>query len=155
MDNKDREALERINLLNQVEILRALKDRFGPEVSSVVERVTEEQVRKEWVEIGRKEKSNTLEDLVRLIWEPIREIGYEFTIEKYGDETHVICTNCPTYNRAKELGVDDWIYQLVCCGDPFIAEGFNPELGLRFEKTPVNGDICCHQVYFRKKMVAK
>jgi hypothetical protein len=59
--------------------LNALQERLGAKVIEVIEMVVAENARRDWTEIARRETSHTIDDLIRLLWEPGRERGCEYT----------------------------------------------------------------------------
>lgn len=138
---------------NVIAVLDALAGQFGKEkVIEVVEMVVAENTRRGWAEIARSAKSNTIADLVRILLEPLHDVeGFEFTLEDRDGGVQVHCTRCPHVELAKELGGLEWLYHLVCMGDPYIVEGFNPKMGFRRTKTLMEGHDCCDHFYFMKE----
>jgi predicted ArsR family transcriptional regulator len=130
--------------------LNVLQERFGTKVIEVIEMVVAENIRREWAEIARKKNSHTIDDLIRLLWEPLREQGFEFSMEKQDNGVQMRCTRCPHVDLGKELDETKWLYHLVCQGDPYIVEGFNPNMGFRRTKTLMEGHECCDHFYFMK-----
>ena len=57
--------------------LDALQERFGARLIEVIAMVVAENTRRDWAEIARRETSHTIDDLIRLLWEPGREKGCE------------------------------------------------------------------------------
>lgn len=153
VEEKLREQIElsqRRNLEEKAVLLNSLKGRFGPEVINVVARVVAERTQQEWSELARSSENNTIDDLIQLLWEPLRAIGYEFAIDHRGDGVQIRCTVCPVYNMARELGVVEWGYHFHCAKDPQIVEGFNPKIGFRRTKTLMEGYDCCDHFYYMK-----
>jgi len=149
--NEQRRTLEHEYFRDMVELLEVLKQRFGNEVVDVVDDVVKERKLREWRDIAQSSESNSLANLVRTLWPPQqRERGYEFTVERNTGRIQVVCTKCPVHELAKELHATDWVNHLVCKGDPYIVEGFNPKLGFEHVKSLMKGEECCKQVYFEK-----
>jgi len=149
--NEQRRTLEHEYFRDMVELLESLKQRFGDEVVDVVDDVVRERRLREWRGIARRSESNSVENLIRTLWPPQqRERGYEFTVERDAGRIQVVCTKCPVHELAKELHATDWMNHLVCKGDPYIVEGFNPRLGFEHAKSLMEGEDCCKQVYFEK-----
>jgi predicted ArsR family transcriptional regulator len=152
LKNEQRRLLEREYMRDTVELLESLRRRFGEkEVFDVVDKTVKERKLREWKKIAQNSKGNTLEDLVRALWpSKQRKRGYEFTIDRSEGKTQVLCTKCPVHEMARELGAVEWVNHLVCKGDPYIVEGFNPKLGFQHVKSLMEGQNCCQQLYFEK-----
>jgi len=135
----------------KVELLRALKARFGCEVSEIVAQTASERAFQEWRAHGESGASRTAQDLVRLLWEPLRALGFVFEVESAPGELRLRCTRCPIADMAHSLGDTEWLYHLACGIDRAIAEGFNPALGLRRTRTLMEGHDCCDHVYFMRR----
>ena len=135
-----------------IALLNALAEQFGKEkVVEIVEMVVAENARAEWAEIAREEGSNTIDDLVRILLEPLRDgQGFEFTLEERDGGVQMHCTQCSHVELAKEVDGREWLYYLVCGGDPYIVEGFNPKMGFQRTKTLMEGHDCCNHFYFMK-----
>jgi len=148
---KQLENLEHSHMRNTIELLDALKQRFGQEVVDIVDKVVAERTLREWTAIAENAKANTLDDLIRSLWSSkVRSRGYKFTIERGETGVSVLCTRCPVHELARELGATEWMNHLVCKGDPHIVEGFNPKLGFRHIKSLMEGQDACQQLYFKK-----
>ena len=131
--------------------LDALHERFGAKLIEVIEMVVAENSRLDWAEVARRETSHTIDDLIRLLWEPGREKGCAYTVEARDDGVQIHCTYCPFAELGKKIGGTKWLYHLLCMGDPYIIEGFNPEMGFRRTKTLMEGDECCDHFYFMRE----
>jgi predicted ArsR family transcriptional regulator len=130
-----------------IPMLNRLKDTFGDSVIEVIDIVVADCNRRDWQEIARREQSNSIDDLLRLLWKPLPELGFEFTEEHQEHGVQMHCTRCPHVEVAQKLGAEEWLYHLVCNGDPYIAEGLNPQIGFRRTKTLMQGHDCCDHFY--------
>jgi predicted ArsR family transcriptional regulator len=130
--------------------LDALYERFGAKLIQVIEMAVAENNRRDWAEIARRETGHTIDDLIRLLWEPGRERGCEYIVETREDGVQIHCTHCPFAELGKRIDGTKWLYHLVCMGDPYIVEGFNPDMGFRRTKTLMEGHECCDHFYFMK-----
>jgi predicted ArsR family transcriptional regulator len=147
-----RENMERQHLKDTAALLSALEEKFGPDVKNIVKAATTERTFKQWQEISAQADSHTVEDLMRILWEPLHtRKGYAFTLEKQGNGVLLRCTSCPTHTMAKELGITGWASCLVCSGDPYIVKGFNDRIGFEHINKLMEGDDCCLQYYYMKK----
>jgi hypothetical protein len=130
--------------------LDALHEQFGPKLIQVIEMVVAENTRRDWAETARRETSHTIDDLIRLLWEPGRERGWEYSVKIQKGGVQMRCTYCPFAELGKRIDGAKWLYHLVCMGDPYIVEGFNPGMGFRRTQTLMEGDACCDHFYFMK-----
>jgi predicted ArsR family transcriptional regulator len=132
-------------------LLSALKQHFGPQVSEVVARTASARAFEEWRAIGEAQADRSAENLVRLLWEPLREKGFVFEATSAPDGLHIHCSHCPIAELAQAIGGQEWLFHLACGIDGAIAEGFNPGLGLRRKRTLMEGHACCDHLYFIKE----
>lgn len=157
-DNKGMEDLlrqrmmevHRFHMRDKIDLLNALENAFGPEVKTIVEKAEGEKAREEWRTIAHQTGKSTIEDLIALLWEPLRQKGFEFSVEEKPDGVQMRCTRCPIFDMAKELGGTDWMYHHTCSVDPYIAEGFNERIKLVRTKTLMQGDPYCDHFYTMK-----
>lgn len=131
------------------ELLHEWEEHYGPEVNTIVEDIVAERTRAQWASYAEGRKSTTIDDLVQLLWEPFTE--GEFTMEKTEDGIQIYCTYCPIAEVFKEIGKEEYGFILFCATDPYIVEGFNPDIEFRRTKTLMNGDSCCDHYYCVKK----
>jgi predicted ArsR family transcriptional regulator len=144
--------LERQHLMETSELLEALERHFGSEVVDIVDRVVAERTRLAWEEIAQREGHNSLEDLIRLVWSAeTQSRGYDLTIEPQGKGVMVWVRRCPVADMARQLGVQKWANHLICKGDKYLVEGFNPRLGFQHIQAFMEGGKCCQQFYFVKE----
>ncbi len=136
---------------NTIELLDALKQRFGQEVVDIVDKIVAERTRREWASIAQKSGTNAVDDLIRTLWSSkTRSRGYKFKVRRTEKGMSVLCTRCPVHDLARKLDAAEWMNHLVCKGDPYIVEGFNPKLGFRHIKSLMEDQDCCQQLYFEK-----
>ncbi|HOJ76687.1 MAG TPA: L-2-amino-thiazoline-4-carboxylic acid hydrolase [Bacillota bacterium] len=156
-NNTPESLIQRITWLNRyhtqdkVDLFNAFRESFGPKVAEVFEQVEAEKAHREWSNIAIQTGKNSIEDLISLLWEPLRAKGFEFTYEIKPDGVQFKCTKCPIYDLAIEINATEWLYHHTCCSDPHIVEGFNPKIGLRRTKTLMQGADCCDHFYFIKE----
>lgn len=143
--------LNRLHTQDKVDLLNALRERYGEEIIELVEKTECEKAQSEWKNIAQQFEDHSIDALLKLFWEPLKAKGFEYTSEKKEDGIQMWCTKCPVYDLAKELNATDWMYHHTCCADPFIAEGFNPKIGFKRTKTLMQGDEYCDHFYYRKE----
>ena len=134
-------------MVRTIDILDRMKKRFGPEVYEVVEEMVADRTLAQWSRIAQGEESHTVDDLIRLLWEPLKTRGFEFAIERKEDGIQVYCTKCALYDLANEINGTEWMFHIKCGSDPYIVEGFNPKIKFRRTKTLMEGHDCCDQNY--------
>jgi predicted ArsR family transcriptional regulator len=132
---------------NRLGLLNGLAERFGEEaVLAVIDKIISHYYYKGWEEIGKK-AGNTLESLLKLIWEPMIGAGFEYTYKKRGRETRFRVTRCPLYDMAKELGAEKWLYHLACLTDEPTVTGFNKNIRFSRSQTLMKGHPVCNHTY--------
>lgn len=132
-------------------ILGILKDHFGSEVFEVISKEEGKKVVRRWSEKAKEHGSNTIEDLIQLLWEPMREHGLEYTMEKKDNGILMHCTKCPYYDHAQKHGTTETSFAFTCATDPYIVEGFNDKIGFKRTKTLMEGHDCCDHFYYMKE----
>jgi predicted ArsR family transcriptional regulator len=147
---EQKKQLDRAHTGRLVFLLRGLEKELGPQVVEAVDRTAGEAIRAQWAEIAQKE-GNTIEDFIRVLWEPLREQGFEYTSETREDGVQMRCTRCPLSDLAREINAADWLYRLNCGSDPHMVAGFNPKMGFRRTKTLMQGDDCCDHFYYYRE----
>ncbi|MHA2141624.1 MAG: L-2-amino-thiazoline-4-carboxylic acid hydrolase [Candidatus Thorarchaeota archaeon] len=133
---KDHERLRR--LLDQWE-----KD-FGAKYQHIVDDLIAERASGYWRRMAALE-GNTLEDLLRVMWEPWTE--GEFTFELDEDVLQIHCTKCPIADGYRAIGKENIGILFHCNEDPHIAAGFNSDFEFSCTKTLMEGEGYCNHRY--------
>jgi len=145
---------QKFRVMHYGEIARLIKsfhEKFGDEVYEVVEKINGEKALNEWKSIAEKNGSNSIEDLIKLLWEPLKNEGFKFEeIKKTEAGVQLKCTYCPIVDLAKYLGITKEALHMFCQNDFYIAEGFNPKIVLKRTKTLMSGHDCCDHFYYMK-----
>jgi predicted ArsR family transcriptional regulator len=118
-------------MLEKAELMEAMEQKVGPQVIDVVKDYYRRRTLEAWQEKAKNEGSNTIDDIMRLLWQRLEPHGFEYTVEEKGSEVQLRVTKCKVYDIARELGVTKWAYYFHCANDPFIVQGFNPEIGFK------------------------
>ncbi len=134
---------------NIIDRFNDLYKEYGDKFTEFLEIIVASNMRQLWSAFSQVEESHNIDDLIRLLWEPLRD-KLEFTVEKLNNGVQVYCTSCSFADVGKKINGAKWIRCLVCNGDPHIVEAFNPQIGLRVTKTLMQGDDCCDHFYFLK-----
>ncbi len=101
--------------------------------------------------LAQQSGSNTIADLTRVLWEPLRSKGYVFTYRQTEEGVQMHCTVCPFASLYRSLGGADWGYTLYCAADKDLTEAFNPKIGFNRSHTLMEGHAYCDHFYFKKE----
>lgn len=144
-----RDQMRREHSIGVVRLLKGLHDRLGEPLVAALGDLAAENARARWSAAAAARDTHTIEDLIALLWEPLRPAGFEYTTGPVAGGVRVVCTRCPQAEIAAQVeGGAPLLYQMTCATDPHLAAAFNPRIGLRRAKTLMQGDDCCEFVYF-------
>jgi predicted ArsR family transcriptional regulator len=135
---------------DKIAALDAAAEQFGRErVLALLERICCDETRAYWAGLVREEGSS-LDDLMRLLWRPLPEVGFELTSTRLENGIQLRCTHCPQHELAIDMGgsAAGWLYDLVCATDLYVVDAFDPPIRFRRTKTLMQGDDCCDHAYF-------
>lgn len=132
----------------QIMLLNALKTEYGKEVVDIVRETNSGMVCQTFRDQAVQSGKNSIEDLVAVLWEPLRSKGYAFTMEAMDGGIKMNCTACPFASMYKAMGGEDWGYALYCAADEDLARAFNPNIGFKREHTLMEGHTCCDHFYY-------
>jgi predicted ArsR family transcriptional regulator len=135
---------EKISLFNQ------LANQYGEAVDRALEQAVAANVLPEWQGVAADKPSHTLEEFMRILWEPLHEKGFDFTVQETPVGLQVDCRKCPLADWAKAHAGERWLYILGCGTDPYMLAGFNPALGFKRTRTLMQGHDRCDHTYARK-----
>jgi len=142
-----RELTDRWIEENRLELLNHLAERFGEEeVLAVIDRIIDANCRRDWEQVG-KQKGNSLELFIQLLWGPLQDAGFEYSCAKEGNEIKFRVIKCPMHDLARELGAEKWLYHLVCLTDEPSVVGFNSKVAFRRTQTLMQGYAECDHCY--------
>jgi len=133
----------------KIAALDAAAKRFGREpVLALLERLCANETRAHWAGLVRTGGSS-LDDLLRLLWEPLPELGFELSSQRLDNGIQFCVTRCPHHELADHLGGNaaDWLLHLVCATDLYVAEAFDPPIRFQRTKTLMQGDDHCDHAY--------
>lgn len=134
------------------ELLKKLTSEYGDVAGRAVEKYLELNILKDWAEIGKKEahEGTEIEDFIRVLWAPLKEQGFEFTMKCEKGMVTFCVTRCPIHDLAEKTGMHRWLYHLACSTDFHSAPAFSSKIGFTRTKTLIQGHECCdHQYYYR------
>jgi hypothetical protein len=132
---------------NRLMLLKEIAAEFGEEeMLAVIDAIIYENCKKDWEQVG-KEKGNSLDNFIKILWEPLKDIGFEYSIEKKGNQTLFCVTKCPLYDLAKRLDAEKWMYHLLCLTDEPSIVGFNSRIKFDRSRTLMQGYPDCDHCY--------
>lgn len=134
------------HITQQIMLLNALQDRFGEEVARVVEQANTELIFRKFL-AHLPEGKRSCDDLLAILWEPLRRHGTEFTVARSEHGMRITCTACPWATLYRQLGGAEWGYRLYCAADAPLVARFNPDIAFTRTKTLMEGDDCCNHSY--------
>lgn len=139
-----------------VELLRDLSATYGEKAGQAVEDYIAACLRMNWTLIGQREarEGTEIEDFINVLWEPLREDGFDFTVERAPGTAALRVTRCPIADLAERTGMHDWIYHLACATDFYTTPAFSPRIEFSRTKTLVQGHDCCNHRYCHRDQAA-
>jgi predicted ArsR family transcriptional regulator len=141
---------EEQHYLEMAKLVKAFRERFCEEVNEAAVKYFGKLAFAEWKAKAEENGNNSIEDFIKLFWEPLRERSVEYEVEKTPSGFQIKCTRCTFYELAKYNEVTDEGFYLACATDPYIVEGFNPNIGFKRTKTLMQGHDCCNHFYYLK-----
>jgi len=133
---------------NRMELLDGLADRFGEEeVLAVIDTIIAVNCRRDWTRIGKESENNSLDAFIQKLWGPLKDIGFEYSVEKTGNQTKFCVTKCSMYDLARSIGAEKWFYHLVCLTDEHTVTGFNSRIKFSRTRTLMQGHPHCDHCY--------
>lgn len=145
-------AVHGMYIKQQIGLLDALKAEFGSKVVDVAREKASGDACAMFRALAAQTGKNSIDDLVAALWEPLRDKGYAFTMEKTGDSVKMRCTACPFAAMYRAMGGAEWGYALYCAADADLTKAFNPEIGFNRTQTLMEGHEFCDHEYFYVNM---
>lgn len=134
----------------KVILLKNLETKVGSRVLDAFNEYVYESSKANWHKIAEKHGSNSISDLIDVLWKPMKD-EFKFTVEQKKDGIQIYCTFCPLAQMAKELNEPEWGFRFYCMEDYGIVDGFNPKIGFKRTKTLMQGHVYCDHFYFMKE----
>lgn len=133
--------------------LESVSARFGRDrVRDVVRRLCRNNTAAYWAGLTARE-GGSLDDLIRLLWEPLVAQGFDFTMDRDDSGLRIDCRRCPQEDLAGALeaaGYDHargWLYEMVCSTDFHVTGSFDPPIHFSRTKTLMQGHRHCDHTY--------
>lgn len=130
-------------------LLRELDGKYGDKAGRTIERLLECNIKLDWAETGKREahEGTEIEDFIRVLWEPLKDQGFEYDIKNENGSTVFCVTKCPVYELAERTGMHKWLYHLACATDFFSTPAFCPRILFSRSKTLMEGHGHCNHGY--------
>ena len=145
---------EQKHLIEQLEILKKLKERFGEEIIEIASSARL-AVHKKWMEKLSKSKSGRPSEIFKHSAFSVTSaeeslLEYE-VLEDSNEKFAVKITKCRYAEFYIEKGEPEIGYALHCALDFGETEAFSSDIALKRTKTIMQGDGYCNHCYERKK----
>jgi predicted ArsR family transcriptional regulator len=132
---------------NRLDLLNDLSERFGEaEVLTVIDKIIYTNCKRDWDQAG-KERDNSLTNFLKILWEPLKESGFDYSFKKEGNKTKFKVLKCPMFDLAQKIGAKKWLYHLVCLTDEPSMNGFNSKIEFTRTRTLMQGFPDCDHCY--------
>lgn len=145
---------------DKISALESSAERFGERVvTSVVRKLCADETASYWRELASRE-GRTLDDLLRLLWGPLPQQGFDFTFEKRTDGVQAHVVRCPMASLAADLEAGGyprartWLYEIVCSTDFHVPQAFQQPLSFERSETLMQGDDHCNHRYRTRQAAA-
>jgi predicted ArsR family transcriptional regulator len=131
-------------------LLKDLDARYGEAAGEAVEEYIRRNILLDWPEVGKKaaHEGTEIEDFIRILWGPLPEQGFGFSVSRAADRVTFCVTKCPIHALAQQTGMHEWLYRLACSTDFHTAGAFSARIGFERTKTLMQGHDCCNHQYF-------
>jgi predicted ArsR family transcriptional regulator len=145
------EAVKDAHFRQIVALVRAMEERYGPDVQQVIGHIPCEMAREKWAQRADAKGDHSMEGLLETLWEPLKARGFVFTREDRSDGVQFCVTKCRKADLAISLDAADLGYTFFCATDACLAEGWNARIGFRRTQTLMEGDAVCDHFYNLKE----
>lgn len=129
--------------------IKALAERFGPELIEATREHTIESARKRFA--SRDLESRDLSAVKKLLWDNLDD-KFEFSLVKETPKyLEYKVTRCYLAEMANRMDAADAGFALNCAWDYGFCKGLNPDIKFTRTKTLMQGHDCCNHTYKLKK----
>jgi predicted ArsR family transcriptional regulator len=133
-------------------LLTELTAKYGNAAGTAVEKYLALNIARDWKDLGEKEAhaGTEIEDFIRVLWEPLKDQGFEYTHERSGNTVKFCVKKCPVADLAKRTGLKQWMYHMACATDFYTTPAFSPRIEFSRTKTFIQNDVPCDHTYTLK-----
>lgn len=130
-----------------VRLINRYDEEYGPKAKDETLKIIADSTRESWAGIAEDHGDTSIEGILDTLWKAFKEVGGEFTVERFDGGVQIQCTKCPIADTYKEIGKQDHGLIFHCSTDPHIVEGFNDKIDFTITKRLMSGDDCCDHRY--------
>jgi predicted ArsR family transcriptional regulator len=138
------------NMRFTTSFLETLKHEHGSKIAEITSDLMSKEEHIRWCSVAKQVEDHSIENFIRLVWEPLIPLGFKFTVEKREDGTQLHCSSCPIHELSKVIGGAEWLAILECNKDLHNVAGFNSNIGFKRTQTLIKGDSHCDHFYYEK-----
>ena len=151
-ENLMQERLREQECVSIAGMLKFMKEHFGEKAYEIFVNAQGEGRRSHFSKLAEENGDNSIEALVKIIFESNNEQASEYTMVETESGFQMNVTKCWPYKIAKRHGIMEQLFLTCCSCEQFFVEGFNPDIGFTRTKTLMLGDDCCdHFFYYKDK----
>jgi hypothetical protein len=133
-------------------LLNDLTGTCGDPAGAAVEKYPARIITRDWRDLGAKEArpGTEIDDFIRVLWNPLKDSGFEFAAVRSGDGFVFSVTRCPIHGLAERTGLRDWLNHLACAAGFCSTPAFGPRIEFSRTRTLVrDGAPCNHTGRYR------
>lgn len=131
-------------------LLTQYESKYGEAANSAVLEIVAEDTERTWGSIAYDQGSNSIDDLLEILWLNFAETGGEYTAHHENDAVVVYTTKCPIADIYHKIGKSSLGKIFHCSTDSHIVKGFNSSIQFKNTQTLMDGHDCCDHCYTLK-----
>lgn len=132
---------------DKIDMIKGLAEIHGEDIYNHIDKICGNMAYEEWKQIAEANGGSSVDDIIRLLWEPLKMKGLQYQVERVDGAVKVTTIRCPIYDMAKSLGGEKEIYHHTCMKDFSIVKAFDENIELVMPKCMMNGDGQCVHIY--------
>ncbi len=136
-----------------LDLLNGMTRKYGATAGAVVEKYMSVCIQEDWAKVGQAaaHPGTEIDDFIKILWEPLRTQGFEFTSEKLENGVAFAVSRCPIYELAQATQQHQWLYHLACATDFYSTCAFSSRIEFSRTKTLMEGHGVCNHTYRYKE----
>lgn len=130
---------------DRAELLEGMARAWGKEaLYSTLDTIVSRHAEGYWRSVAAQRGDDSFESFKAVLWDPLPPMGFELSSRRAGNDVRFDVRRCPHAEIAREHGLCELFYHLICVGDPAAIRGFNPKIGFKRSVTLMDADRCDH-----------
>lgn len=111
---------------NGLQLLKDLDEKYGETAKRTVSEFMKANILRDWAAIGERDahEGTEIDDFFRVLWEPLKNTGFEYTRQNKENIVELIVTRCPVFELAEKTGMHEWFYHMACTSDFYTTPSF-------------------------------